>query len=215
MIRKTGAIDLSKPSACHRIVRTKVAIQKIKKGGKRISCRKLEVEMDMSFSSAYRILNKDLKMKLYKKTVEPLLKDEHKAQRKKFANWARKQFRKKDTTRRILFSDEKMFGIYNSENDRIWVVNREEANRRDGKKQQGNFAEKVMVWLAICSEGVAPLILFGKGTLDHHRYIKEVLPAALRFGNSWTFQQDNGTPHTRMVFPTFSIIYGQRYMASE
>ena len=93
MIRKTGAIDLSKPSGCHRTVRTKAAIQKIKrksKGGKRISCRKLALEINMSFSSAYRILQKALKMKPYKKTVEPLLKDEHKAQQKKFANWARK-----------------------------------------------------------------------------------------------------------------------------
>ena len=69
------------------------------------------------------------------------------------------------------------------------------------KNSNGKFAEKVMVWLAVCSEGVAPLVLFEKGTLDHHRYIKEVLPVALRYGNSkfgnnWTFQQDNGTPHT-------------------
>ena len=73
---------------------------------------------------------------------------------------------------RILFSDEKMFeldGIYNSESDRIWAVNREEANRRDGKKQQGKIAEKVMVWSAVCSEGVAPLVQFEKGTLDHHQ----------------------------------------------
>ena len=70
MIRETGVIDLSKPSGCHRIVRTKAPMQKIKrksKGGQRISCRKLALEMDMSFSSAYRILRKDLKMKLYKR----------------------------------------------------------------------------------------------------------------------------------------------------
>ena len=71
-------------------------------------------------------------------------------------------------------------------------VNREEANRRDGKKQQRKFPRKVMVW----SEGVAPLVLFEKDTLDHHRYVKKVLPVALRYGNNWTFQQDNGTPHT-------------------
>ena len=53
-----------------------------------------------------------------------------------------------------------------------------------------------MVWLVVCSEGVAPLVLFEKGTLNHDRYIKEVLPVALRqFGNNWTFQQDNETPH--------------------
>ena len=89
MIRKNGAIDLSKPSGCHRTVHTKAAIQKIKrksKGGKRISCRKLALKMDMSSSSASRILGKDLKIKPYKKTVELLLRDEHKAQWKKFAN---------------------------------------------------------------------------------------------------------------------------------
>ena len=80
-------------------------------------------------------------------------------------------------------------------------VNREKANRRGRKKQQGKFAEKVMVWLVVCSGSVAPLILFEKGTLDHHRYIKKVLPIALRYGNSkfgsnWIFQHDNGTPHT-------------------
>ena len=88
---------------------------------------------------------------------------------------------------RTLFSDEKMFdldGIYNSQNDGIWAVNRNEANRKDRKKQQRKFPQKVMVWLSVCSEGVAPLVLFEKGTLDHHRYIKEVLPVALRYGNS-------------------------------
>ena len=48
MIRKTGVIDLSKPSGCHRTVRTKVVMQTIKrksKGGRRISCRKLSLEM--------------------------------------------------------------------------------------------------------------------------------------------------------------------------
>ena len=98
-------------------------------------------------------------MKPYKKTVELLLKDEHKAQCKNFANWARKEFWKEDIMR-ILFYDEKMFdldGIYNSQNDRIWAVNRVEANWRGGKKQQRKFPQKVMVWLAVCSESVAAL----------------------------------------------------------
>ena len=69
MIWETGAIDLSKPFDCYRTVHTKAVIQKIKrksKGGKSISCRKLVLEIDMSFSSAYRILRKDLQMKPYK-----------------------------------------------------------------------------------------------------------------------------------------------------
>ena len=69
------------------------------------------------------------------------------------------------------------------------------------KNQRGKFAEKVMVWLAVCSEGVAPLVLFEKDTSSYHCYIKEVLPVTLRyrnsrFGNNWTFQQDSGTSHT-------------------
>ena len=44
----------------------------------------------------------------------------------KFANWIRTNFRKENTMN-ILFSEEKMFdidGVYNSQNDRIWAVNR-------------------------------------------------------------------------------------------
>ena len=86
-------------------------------------------------------------MKPYKITVKSLLKEEHNTQWKKFANWTRKKFRKDDTMR-ILFSDEKMFdldGIYNSENDHIWAINREEVKRRGGDKQQRKFPQKVMV----------------------------------------------------------------------
>ena len=65
-------------------------------------------------------------------------------------------------------------------------VTREEANQRAReKKQQGKFAEKVKVWLAVCSYDVASPRLFEKGTLHHrYRYIKEVLPVTLRYPNS-------------------------------
>ena len=69
MSREIGVIDLSKATGCHRTIRGMAAIQTINrksKGGKRISWRKLALEMDMSFSSACRILRKDLKMKPYK-----------------------------------------------------------------------------------------------------------------------------------------------------
>ena len=53
-------------------------------------------------------------------------------------------------------------GIYNSQNNCIWAVNKEEANRRGRKKQTGKFAEKMTEWLSVWSEGVAPLVLFEK-----------------------------------------------------
>ncbi|CAF4596493.1 unnamed protein product, partial [Rotaria socialis] len=134
---------------------------------------------------------------------EPMLTDEHKEKRIQFANWIRTNFRKEDTMK-ILFSDEKMFdidGVYNSQNDRIWAVNRSEADIKGGTRQKRKFPQKVMIWLRVCSKGVSPLIFFEKGTVDHDRYIKEVLPVALKFGNDmfgndWIFQQDGAKPHT-------------------
>jgi hypothetical protein len=206
MVRETGVIDLLHPPGRQRTIRTKSAIQKVKrklKNRKAVSCRKLALEMHMSSASAYRILKDDLQLRAYKKLVEPLLSDEHKVKRKKFANWVRQHFRKEDTLR-FVFSDEKMFdldGIYNSQNDRIWAVDRAEANRKGGVKQRRKFPQKVMVWLAACSEGVSPLVVFKDGTVDHDRYIREVLPVALKYGNkvfgdNWTFQQDGAKPHT-------------------
>ena len=61
-----------------------------------------------------------------------------------------------------------------------------------------------------------PLLIFEEGTVDHQRYIPEVLPVPLKFvndmfGNNWTFQQDGGRPHIhpqtedwcRIHFPSF------------
>ena len=120
---------------------------------------------------------------------------------------------------KILFSDEKMFdidGVYNSQNDRIWAASRSDADRRNGVHQKRKIPAKVMVWLAVCSKGASPLVIFKKGTVDHDRYIREVLPVALEygnkvFGNDWTFQQDGAKPHTHRLtqewcrnnFPSF------------
>ena len=133
---------------------------------------------------------------------EPLLTDEHKEKRMRFANWIRTNFRKENTMN-ILFSDEKVFdidGVYNSQNDRIWAVNRATADTIGGIRRKRKFLQKVMVWLGVCSKGVSPLVIFENGTLDHDRYIKEVLPVALKYGNDMfgddrTFQQDGAKPH--------------------
>ena len=64
-----------------------------------------------------------------------------------------------------------------------------------------------MVWLGVCSQGITPLIIFDKGTVDHERYIKEVLPVAKKygdkvFGTDWIYQQDGAKPHTHASVPT-------------
>jgi transposase len=205
-IRETGCIELSKPTGRPRTIRTRAAIRKVKtrwQKGKCVTSRKLARRLAISRTSVQRILRHDLGLKSYGVLMEPLLTDEHKEKRLKFANWIRTNFRKENTMR-FLFSDEKMFdidGIYNSQNDRIWAIDRQDANRRGGVRQRRKFPQKLMVWLGVCSKGVSPLVIFEKGTVDHARYIKEVLPVALKygnkvFGNDWTFQQDGAKPHT-------------------
>ena len=205
MIRQSGSINLSKSPGRSRTIRTKETIKKIKKqvSRRKVSARKLSRELGISQTTVRRVLNDDLQLHAYKVQTEPLLTDEHKAKRIKFANWIRTHFRKEDTMK-FLFSDEKMFdidGVYNSQNDRIWVVNRTEANNRGGVRQKRKFPQKVMVWLGVCSKGVSPLVVIERGTVDHDRYIKEMLPVALKYGNKvfgdgWVFVQDGATPHT-------------------
>ena len=205
MIRETGSFELSTSPGWSRTIRTKESIKKVKhrlNWKKKVTSRKLAVELNISRTSVRRILKNDLLLRPYKKIVEPLLTDEHKEKRKKFSNWVRTRFRKEDTIK-ILFSDEKLFdidGIYNSQNDRIWAVSRVEADKRSSVKQKRKFSQKVTVWFVVCSKGVSPIVIFYKGTIDHAQYIREVLPVVLKYENDilgtyWTFQQDGVMPH--------------------
>jgi len=205
MIRGTGSIELPGTLGGPRVFRTKNNILKVKnrlRRKKRVSARKLSIELDISTTSIRRILKIDLGLKPYKKVIEPSLSDDQKIKRKKFANWVRHNFRKEETMK-ILFSDEKFFdidGVYNSQNDRVWAVDRADANKKGGIQQRRKFPQKVMVWLGACSKGITPLVILDDGTVDHDCYIKKVLPVALKYGNKvfgddWIFQQDGAKPH--------------------
>ena len=154
MIDETGSINLSVSSGRPRTARTNANIKKVKQKlqRKKISTRGLALDLSISHESARRILRDDLGCRPYKHVIEPALTEEQKEKRKKFANWIRTNFRKQETLK-ILFSDEKMFdidGAYNSQNDRIWAANRDEANQKGGIHQKKKFPEKVMVWLGVC-----------------------------------------------------------------
>lgn len=221
MIRETGNIKLYYSTGRPRTVRTKKQIRNVKhqlKLKKRLSSRKLARINQISRTSVQRILKHDLQCKPYKKIIQPLLTSNHLNQRKKFANWIRTNFNK-EKSMKILFSDEKIFdinGVYNVQNDRIWSINRKEANKNGGIQSKRKFPQKVMVWLGVCSKGISPLVIFDKGTINHDVYIKKVLKVALKYGNKvfeddWTFQQDGATPHTHAItqkwcydnFPSF------------
>ena len=123
-IRQSGSINVSKLLGRPRILRTKGTIEKMKtrlNPRNLVSFRKLACQLSISRSSVQRTPKNNLKFQAYKMQIGPMLTDEHKAKRLKFANWLRTNFRKSDTMK-ILFSDEKLFDIdriYNSQNDRI------------------------------------------------------------------------------------------------
>ena len=124
MIDQIGTVSTSRLPGCPRIIRTSVTIEKVKnrlKGAGRVSTRKLSKELKLSRTSIQRILKDNLRYFSYKIIIKPFLTDAHKAERKRFANWFRSNFRKEQTMR-ILFSDEKLFnidGVYNVQNDRV------------------------------------------------------------------------------------------------
>ena len=58
-----------------------------------------------------------------------------------------------------------------------------------------------MVWPGACSQGITPLVIFNKGTVDYGVYIEKVLPVALKYenqvlGSNWIFQQDGAKLHS-------------------
>ena len=80
------------------------------------------------------------------------------------------------------------------------TVNRSAVDTKGGIRQKRKFPQKVMVWLGVCFKDVLSVVIFEDETMDHDRYIKEVLPVALKFGNDifgtdWTFHQDSAKPH--------------------
>ena len=144
MIDQTGTVSSSRSPGCPRIIRTSTTIEKVKnrlKGGGRVSARKLSKELKLSRTSIQRILKDDLRCFPYKIIIKPFLTDAHKAERKWFANWVRSNFRREQTMP-ILFSQEKLFhidGVYNVENDRVWIPSRVEANECGVIKMKRKF----------------------------------------------------------------------------
>lgn len=158
--------------------------------------------MKVSRTTIRRIIKEDLGYKSYVKRVAPRLTDEQKMKRRSFGIWVRKNIRKR-MTKQILFSDEKRFdinGMYNRQNERVYAASREEADKKGGVHRTTKFPAGVMVWLAVCDEGVTHPVIIEHGTINSDRYISDILPVALKdgkkmLGNKFTYQQDNAKPH--------------------
>ncbi|CAF1391729.1 unnamed protein product [Didymodactylos carnosus] len=124
----------------------------------------------------------------------------------KFVNWVLNNYTKEDTEK-WLFTDEKYFdldGVYNVQNDQVWAVSREEADKKGGVHQKSKYPAKVMVWLGVCGKGLTMPVILEDETMNAERYIQDVLPIALKCGNNmlgtnWAYQQDGARPHTHSL----------------
>ena len=61
-----------------------------------------------------------------------------------------------------------------------------------------------MVCVCVCGQGLTEPVILENGTMDHKRYIDEILPIALKsdrkmLGNNWTYQKDGAQPHTHYL----------------
>ena len=85
---RSGTVTVSNPPGCSRLTRTKENIQQIPFTPKerRISARKLSMELGISQRSVWQIMKNDLELRSYKIVIEPLLSDDQTIKRKKLAN---------------------------------------------------------------------------------------------------------------------------------
>ena len=127
--------------------------------------------MDISRTSAQRISRQDLGCFPSKKTKQPKLTDLQK-KKTKFANWVLSNSIKKDT-KNWLSTDKNYFtldDVYNVQNDRIWTVSREEADKQVAMHQKTKFSRKMKVWLGVCAEGLTAPVIFEDGTMDAKKH---------------------------------------------
>ena len=103
----------------------------------------------------------------------------------------------------IILSNETIFdigGVYNSQNNRIWVINHAEIDTTDEIRRQLEFSQNISIWFAVNSKRVSHVFISEKGIVNHKRFSKEVLPNILKFRNNMfkndgRFQSDNAKSH--------------------
>jgi transposase len=174
------------------------------------SIRKLATDLDISSSSAHRILVNDLNLYPYKLRPRQKLTAEHRRKRKERCEAMQERFGE-DGHRRVIWSDEKIFTVElasNRHNDRIWMTDAPEAEEAIVEHVQHPL--QLHVWAAMGYGKKVPLVFFDSDVrLNAAIYQESVLEGVLRpwaqdeFGyeggeytQEWTFQQDGATIHT-------------------
>ena len=134
-----------------------------------LSVYSISLELDISPTSVWRILRRDLNHYPYKAHQTTVLSDKHKADRVQFCNWFLDQ--DEDFHRRVIWTGEKNFVERcrgNRQNERYWAPHREDPEVTEATKVVGG--RKVMAWAAII-DGKMFMFWFEVGEReDQHRY---------------------------------------------
>ncbi|RNA00562.1 transposase, partial [Brachionus plicatilis] len=128
------------------------------------SQRQISLKLKISVGSVSKIL-KELKLKPYKKRKNPLLTPNHVKKRYTFSQLWRKKNKIMFKNLPILFSDLKIFtvdGGLNKQNQRIYAISREEADKKGGHYGVNKNPLSVMVWIGMTEFGLTKPYFIGE-----------------------------------------------------
>lgn len=109
-----------------------------------------------------------LLLKAYCKIKTPLLTANHINKRLSFSRWWRKEKTALFKDKPFMFSDEKLFlidGGHNRQNDRVYALSREQANKIGGLKGLMKFPLSIMVWVGLTRNGATKPFFVKKGII--------------------------------------------------
>ena len=208
IFNRSGAVEAKTSPGAPRKVRSKAFVKmvhrNVRSNKKTKSARAIAREKDCDHKTVLNAIHHDLNLKCYRRIKVPDLTDEHKDQRLKFARWVRKHFTR-ESSRKIMFSDEKMFdgdGQLNPQNDVVYAESREDANNNGGLRPTKKYPAKLMVWVGVTFYGITKFVDLPLNTsFDSDFYVSKVLPIARRdgerlIGPDFIFQQDGASVHT-------------------
>lgn len=213
-IDATGTTDRKKGSGGRRTVRTDVNIEAVEnlilsqesEPGTHRTIREITRETNISKSTVYNIVSRDLKLKCFKKHRAQELSDKNKLTRLVCAKQLLKRY-PEHAVDFIWFTDEKVFSVaspVNTQNDRVYAAYGTKKKQLPAARllrTRSTFSKSVMVSVGVSFLGTTPLIFIEPGVKINGAYYRgilrqQLLPAIRSVsGNFFTFQQDNALSH--------------------
>lgn len=206
--RDEHSIDDGKRSGRPRTVCTPAAIKAVRSRLHRNPVRKQKImalQMTLKRSSIKTIINRDLKLRAYRRKKGHLLNNRLKNLRRLRSRVLLERYGENEH-RNILFSDEKIFTIeetFNKQNDKVYARSSEQASQIAPRVIRGHHPSSVMVWLGASYRGMTEVHFCEKGVKTGALvYQNTVLDKVVKplthtlFKNQpWVFQQDSAPAH--------------------